>query len=44
MRQNSIASFHPYYSFLLDSREILVMPMTNAWGYFKKQYNFYPEV
>lgn len=31
----------PYLSFLLDSREIIIMPMTNAYGYFHNLYRMH---
>ena len=32
-------NFDPHLSFLVDSREIIIMPMTNAYGYYKKTYS-----
>lgn len=32
------STFHPHYASILDSRDIFIMPMTNAWGYYFKQY------
>ncbi|KAK8800918.1 hypothetical protein WA588_001748, partial [Blastocystis sp. NMH] len=31
------STFHPHYASILDSRDIFIMPMTNAWGYYFKQ-------
>ena len=32
------ANFNPHLAFLVDSREIIIMPMSNAYGYYKGVY------
>ena len=32
--------FNSYYARLLDARDIIIMPMANAWGYFNNKYMF----